>query len=81
MTDPVMPGMGGHELASQIERRFPSICLLYTSGYSEDGASRRQLLDAGRVFLEKPYTVADLDRAVQRTLLQSRLQSHTTALG
>jgi two-component system cell cycle sensor histidine kinase/response regulator CckA len=81
MTDLVMPGMGGHELASQIERRYPGICLLYTSGYSEDGASRRQLLDAGKVFLEKPYTVADLDRAVQRALVQTRLHNHSASVG
>jgi len=68
MTDLVLPGMSGRETATRIARRFPGIQLLYTSGYTEDGAARRELLHEGVVFLEKPYTVGDLTRAVQRAL-------------
>ena len=73
MTDLVMPGMGGHQLASQIAQRFPGIRLICTSRYTEDGAARRELLREGTVFLEKPYTVAELARAVQRALAPGRL--------
>jgi two-component system, cell cycle sensor histidine kinase and response regulator CckA len=68
MTDLVMPGMSGLELAEQLTQRFPAVGLLFTSGYSEDGVARRGLLREGTVFLEKPYTVADLANAVQRAL-------------
>jgi len=68
MTDLVMPGMSGLELAQQLNPRFPAVGLLLTSGYSEDGVARRGLLREGTVFLEKPYSVADLARAVQRAL-------------
>jgi CheY-like chemotaxis protein len=49
-------------------QRFPCIRVLYTSGYTEDGAARRELLQEGTAFLEKPYTVADLTSAVRRAL-------------
>jgi len=68
MTDLVMPGMSGLDLAQQLTQRFPAVGLLFTSGYSEDGVARRGLLRDGTVFLEKPYTVADLARAVQCAL-------------
>lgn len=68
MTDLVMPGLSGHETAQKLSERCPGIRLLYTSGYTEDGAARRELLQEGTAFLEKPYSVADLTHAVQRAL-------------
>ena len=68
MTDLVMPGMSGRETAAQLAQRYPAIRVMYTSGYTDDGAARRELLEEGTIFLEKPYTVADLARAVQRAL-------------
>lgn len=72
MTDLVMPGMSGHEMAQKLSQRFPEIRLLYTSGYTEDGAARQELLQEGTAFLGKPYTVADLARAVQRAMTVRR---------
>jgi CheY-like chemotaxis protein len=68
MTDLVMPGMSGREVAARVSLRHPEIRLMYTSGYTEDGAARRELLQDGTIFLEKPYTVADLARTVRRAL-------------
>jgi len=50
MTDLVMPGMSGLELAQQLTQRFPAVALLFTSGYSEDGVARRGLLRDATVF-------------------------------
>jgi CheY-like chemotaxis protein len=50
MTDLMMPGMGSLGLARQIAQRFPCIRFIYTSGYTEDGAARRELLQEGTVF-------------------------------
>jgi len=68
MTDLVMPGLSGRETAESASLRHPDIRVMYTSGYTEDGAARRELLQDGTIFLEKPYTVADLARAVRRAL-------------
>jgi two-component system cell cycle sensor histidine kinase/response regulator CckA len=72
MTDLVMPGMSGRQTATQLSSKFPGVRLMYTSGYTEDGAARRELMQEGTTFLEKPYTVAELARAVQRALAAGR---------
>jgi two-component system, cell cycle sensor histidine kinase and response regulator CckA len=75
LTDLVMPGMSGYDVALQLTRRYPKIEMVYTSGYSGDGATRRGLLKEEGVFLEKPYTVADLARAIQFGLNSRRRQT------
>jgi FixJ family two-component response regulator len=60
--------MSGRETAERLSLRHPEIRVMYTSGYTEDGAARRELLQDGTIFLEKPYTVADLARTVRRAL-------------
>ena len=70
MTDLVMPGMGGHDLAGKLRESFPGLHVLFTSGYTADNAVRRELLQSGNSFLEKPYTVAALAEAVQEALLK-----------
>jgi two-component system, cell cycle sensor histidine kinase and response regulator CckA len=72
LTDLVMPGMSGHQMGHKLARRYPGIQMLYTSGYTEEVAARRDLLQAATLFLEKPYTVADLARAIQRGLSARR---------
>ena len=74
MTDLIMPGMGGQQMARALTERFPSIQVLYTSGYTEDNLIRREMMQAGNVFLEKPFSVSELSHAVHRTLaLRARL--------
>jgi CheY-like chemotaxis protein/two-component sensor histidine kinase len=75
LTDLVMPGMSGYTAAQRVSERFPGTRVLYTSGYTAEGAARRELLSEGANFLEKPYTVADLARAVQRALTVRRPDS------
>ena len=79
MTDLVMPGMSGREMAVHISRRYPDIRLMYTSGYTNDVAARHELRQDGTVFLEKPYTVADLARSVRRALF-ARPQGASTVI-
>ncbi len=69
LTDVVMPGMGGRELARRLAERFPDIRTLFTSGYTEDFVARREMLQEGSTFLEKPFSVADLSDSVRRVLV------------
>ena len=80
MTDLVMPGMSGRETAARVSFRHPEIRVMYTSGYTEDGVARRELLQDGITFLEKPYTVADLARTVRRALF-ARPRANSGAVG
>jgi two-component system, cell cycle sensor histidine kinase and response regulator CckA len=68
LTDLVMPGMGGHELAGELALRHPQVGMLFMSGYTEDSAARRDILLRGSAFLQKPFSVADLSNAVHQAL-------------
>jgi two-component system, cell cycle sensor histidine kinase and response regulator CckA len=68
VTDVVMPGMGGRELAAALLGRRPGLKLLYISGYTDDEVTRRGLLDAGAPFLEKPFEAEGLARRVREVL-------------
>ncbi len=69
LTDLVMAGKSGHELASDLAERYPEVRMLFMSGYTEDSASRRDILLGGGPFLQKPFSVADLSKAVSEALL------------
>ena len=71
LTDVVMPGVGGPELARRIQQRTPHLPVLFTSGYTDSEIGRRGLLQPGAAFLQKPFTPAALVRAVRERLDQS----------
>jgi two-component system, cell cycle sensor histidine kinase and response regulator CckA len=68
LTDIVMPGKNGRELAEQVEAMSPGIPVLFTSGYTDGEIERRGLLRPGAAFVQKPLTPRALVRAVQKTL-------------
>jgi two-component system cell cycle sensor histidine kinase/response regulator CckA len=65
MTDVIMPGMNGRELARRIGVLRPGIRVLYTSGYGDEVISRHGVLERGVHFLAKPYSLDVLARAVR----------------
>jgi len=69
LTDLVMAGRSGHELARELAERYPRVRVLFMSGYTEDSAGRREMLLRGSPFLQKPFSVGDLAKAVQEALL------------
>jgi two-component system, cell cycle sensor histidine kinase and response regulator CckA len=60
MTDVVMPGIGGRELAERMTRLRPGIKVLYMSGYTEQAVSQQGILGDDAVLLQKPFTLATL---------------------
>jgi PAS domain S-box-containing protein len=68
LTDVVMPGMGGAELARQTRALRRDIKVLYMSGYAPRAAGRDEGLEEGAPFLQKPFTSEDLLRSVRRVL-------------
>jgi two-component system cell cycle sensor histidine kinase/response regulator CckA len=68
VTDVIMPGMNGRELAVHLVARRPSIRTLFSSGYTDDIVVHHGLVDAGLQFLGKPYTPQALAAKVRAVL-------------
>ncbi|MHB1317416.1 MAG: PAS domain S-box protein [Anaerolineae bacterium] len=68
ITDVVMPGMNGHDLAEQLRERFPDLRVLYMSGYTADVIAIRGVLEEGVHFVGKPFSLKMLGEAVSEAL-------------
>jgi CheY-like chemotaxis protein len=68
LTDVVMPGLNGRELAERLSRLRPTLRTLFTSAYARGIIADRGILDRGVAYLEKPYTPATLSRAIRAVL-------------
>jgi len=68
LTDVIMPGMNGRELAQRISEIRPNVKVLFMSGYTENVIGRNGTLDAGVQLLQKPFTLRDLKSKVREVL-------------
>ena len=68
VTDVVMPGMSGRELADRLRETRPQVRVLFISGYSEEVISRRGVLEPGVNLLPKPFTAQQLARRLREVL-------------
>ena len=68
LTDVIMPGMNGRELAQRISEIRPQTKVLYMSGYTENVIGHDGTLDAGVSLLQKPFTLRDLKSKVREVL-------------
>lgn len=68
LTDVIMPGMNGRELAQRISEIRPNVKVLYMSGYTENVIGHNGTLDAGVRLLQKPFNLRDLKAKVREVL-------------
>jgi PAS domain S-box-containing protein len=68
LTDVVMPGMNGRELAARLAATRPGLRVLFASGYGEDVIARHGVVEPGVLLLKKPFSVACLARLVREAL-------------
>jgi two-component system, cell cycle sensor histidine kinase and response regulator CckA len=68
LTDVVMPGLSGPNLAARLLQHIPRLRVLYMSGYSEDAAAAHGTFWGGVPLLQKPFTSSQLAERVRLTL-------------
>ena len=68
LTDVVMPGMNGRQLADRIAEIHAETKVLYTSGYTENAIAHHGVIDKGLAFIGKPYTPQTLAKAIRKVL-------------
>jgi PAS domain S-box-containing protein len=68
LTDVIMPGINGRELAAHIGERLPDIRVLYMSGYAENAVGHDGMLDSGINLLQKPFSLPVLRDRVREVL-------------
>lgn len=66
ISDVLMPGMNGDELAARIRERVPDVALLFISGFAADHLTAQGIALRGAAFLQKPFVMDELLAQVQR---------------
>jgi two-component system, cell cycle sensor histidine kinase and response regulator CckA len=75
LTDIVMPGMNGFDLALRVHELRPDIKTLYMSGYTDTQISRGWVIEPGIPFLQKPFTATVLSEKVREALERPAAQA------
>ena len=68
LTDVIMPGMSGRQLAEQVAALRPSIKIVYMTGYTDDMVVHHRILEPGVSVLQKPFTRQQLGAKVRTAL-------------
>ena len=68
LTDMIMPGLSGWDVAQQMRQRYPGLRVVYMSGYTDDVLGQREVLGGGVPVLEKPFSPEALVRAIRLAL-------------
>jgi two-component system cell cycle sensor histidine kinase/response regulator CckA len=68
LTDVVMPGMSGPDLARQLVSLRPGIKVIFTSGYTDHAIARQGVLEPAVAFIQKPYRPKALARKIREVL-------------
>ncbi len=68
VTDVVMPGMNGRELAGQVLSLCPGLKTVYMSGYTADIIAHRGVLDESVHFIQKPFSAQELAATIRKVL-------------
>ena len=81
LTDVIMPGMSGRELADNLKQARPNLKVLYISGYTHDLVTQQGILETGSELLQKPFSLNSLLTRVRQALdgMNGRAQARSAS--
>ena len=79
ITDVIMPGISGRELAKRLAVVRPGLRILFMSGYADDALADHGVLAADVAYLQKPFTPDELARRVREVLDAAHTHRAATA--
>ena len=68
LTDMVMPGMNGRELAGSVKEKYPETKVIFMSGYTSDMIVKEGGLQEGEIFIQKPLSPMNLAGRIRQLL-------------
>ena len=68
LTDVIMPGLNGRELAVRLTSMRPDARVIFMSGYTDEAVKRHGVLEPGSTYLQKPFTPDAVARTVREVL-------------
>ena len=68
ITDVVMPGMNGRDLAEKLMASSPELISIYMSGYTADIIAHHGVLENGVNFIQKPFNISELAQKIKKAL-------------
>jgi DNA-binding NtrC family response regulator len=80
VTDVIMPGLNGRQLADRLVEERPGLKVLYTSGYTADVIALQGSLEPGMEYLPKPFGAAQLSAKVREVLGSGRSAGRPMAI-
>lgn len=72
LTDVVLPGQNGRDLAKDLRKLCPTLTTIFVSGYPENAVTRDGLADDGMFYLAKPFSAESLLKKVRQVLGQEQ---------
>lgn len=72
ITDVVMPGMSGKQLADEITKQCRGVKVLFMSGYTANAIAHQGILDKGTAFIQKPFTLGEIGQKLKEVLDKPR---------
>lgn len=74
LTDVVLPGQNGRDLANDLRAVCPSLKIIFISGYPENAVTKHGIREDGMFYLPKPYSLQTLTRKVRYVLEQKEAE-------
>jgi two-component system, cell cycle sensor histidine kinase and response regulator CckA len=75
LTDVVLPGQNGRDLANDLRSKCPELRIIFISGYPENAVTEHGIREGGMFYLPKPFSLQSLTRKVRQVLEEKEVEN------